>query len=101
MKSDEIYNLAAQSHVKVSFDVPEYTVDIDALGVMKRLEAVWICGLNDTSQSETIPFHPYSLYEVAIQYGYWIVKEYRDAYNMYCCSDILFNNEFERRWESL
>ena len=118
VKPDEIYNLAAQSHVQVSFDVPEYTADIDALGVLRILEAVRICGLNDTCriyqastselygkveevpQSETTPFHPYSPYAVAKQYGYWIVKEYRDAYNMYCCSGILFNHESERRGES-
>ncbi len=118
VKPDEIYNLAAQSHVQVSFDVPEYTADIDALGVLRILEAVRVCGLNDTCriyqastselygkveevpQSETTPFHPYSPYAVAKQYGYWIVKEYRDAYNMYCCSGILFNHESERRGES-
>ncbi len=111
VKPDEIYNLAAQSHVQVSFDVPESTADIDAVGVLRILEAVRICGLADkcriyqastselygrveeVPQSEKTPFHPYSPYAVAKQYGYWIVKEYREAYNMFCCSGILFNHE--------
>ena len=115
---DEIYNLAAQSHVQVSFDVPEYTADIDAVGVLRVLEAVRICGLEKTCriyqastselfgkveevpQSETTPFHPYSPYAVAKQYGFWIIKEYREAYGMYCCSGILFNHESERRGET-
>ena len=115
---DEIYNLAAQSHVQVSFDVPEYTADIDAVGVLRILEAVRICGLEKTCriyqastselfgkveevpQSETTPFHPYSPYAVAKQYGFWIIKEYREAYGMYCCSGILFNHESERRGET-
>lgn len=118
IQPDEIYNLAAQSHVQVSFDVPEYTADIDAIGVLRILEAVRLCGLSNTCriyqastselfgkveeipQSETTPFHPYSPYAVAKQYGYWIVKEYREAYNMFCCSGILFNHESERRGET-
>ncbi|WP_349666717.1 GDP-mannose 4,6-dehydratase [Lacrimispora sp.] len=118
IKPDEIYNLAAQSHVQVSFDVPEYTADIVATGVLRVLEAVRICGLDRTCkiyqastselygkveevpQRETTPFHPYSPYAVAKQYGFWIVKEYREAYNMFCCSGILFNHESERRGET-
>ena len=118
VRPDEIYNLAAQSHVQVSFDSPEFTADIDAVGVLRVLEAVRICGLADTCriyqastselygkveevpQKETTPFHPYSPYAVAKQYGYWIVKEYREAYNMFCCSGILFNHESERRGET-
>lgn len=118
VKPDEIYNLAAQSHVQVSFDVPEFTADIDATGVLRVLEAVRICGLADTCriyqastselfgkveevpQNEKTPFHPYSPYAVAKQYGFWIVKEYREAYNMFCCSGILFNHESERRGET-
>lgn len=118
VKPDEIYNLAAQSHVQVSFDVPEFTADIDATGVLRVLEAVRVCGLETTCriyqastselygkveevpQKETTPFHPYSPYAVAKQYGYWIVKEYREAYNMFCCSGILFNHESERRGET-
>ena len=117
-KPDEIYNLAAQSHVGVSFDVPEYTADVVATGVLRVLEAVRICGLEkscriyqastselfgkveEVPQRETTPFHPYSPYAVAKQYGYWIVKEYREAYNMFCCSGILFNHESERRGET-
>lgn len=118
VRPDEIYNLAAQSHVKVSFDVPEYTADVVATGVLRVLEAVRLCGLKDTCriyqastselygkveevpQRETTPFHPYSPYAVAKQYGFWIVKEYREAYGMYCCSGILFNHESERRGET-
>ena len=118
VRPDEIYNLAAQSHVQVSFDSPEYTADTDAVGVLRILEAVRIAGLKDTCriyqastselygkveevpQSETTPFHPYSPYAVAKQYGYWIVKEYRDAYNMFACNGILFNHESERRGET-
>lgn len=118
IRPDEIYNLAAQSHVQVSFDVPEYTADIAATGVLRVLEAVRILGLTKTCriyqastsemygkveevpQSEATPFHPYSPYAVAKQYGYWIVKEYREAYGMFCCSGILFNHESERRGES-
>ena len=118
VRPDEIYNLAAQSHVQVSFDVPEFTADVDAVGVLRILEAVRICGLEKTCriyqastselygkveevpQSETTPFHPYSPYAVAKQYGYWITKEYREAYGMFCCSGILFNHESERRGET-
>ena len=118
IKPDEIYNLAAQSHVGVSFDVPEYTADVVATGVLRVLEAVRICGLEKTCriyqastselygkveevpQRETTPFHPYSPYAVAKQYGFWIVKEYREAYNMFCCNGILFNHESERRGET-
>ena len=118
VKPNEIYNLAAQSHVQVSFDSPEFTADIDATGVLRILEAVRQCDLTDTCriyqastselygkvedvpQSETTPFHPYSPYAVAKLYGYWIVKEYREAYNMFCCSGILFNHESERRGET-
>lgn len=118
VKPDEIYNLAAQSHVQVSFDVPEYTADVVATGVLRLLEAVRICGLEKTCriyqastselfgkveevpQKETTPFHPYSPYAVAKQYGYWIIKEYREAYGMYACNGILFNHESERRGET-
>lgn len=118
VRPDEVYNLAAQSHVQVSFDVPEFTADVDATGVLRVLEAVRACGLADTCriyqastselygkveevpQSETTPFHPYSPYAVAKQYGFWITKEYREAYGMYCCSGILFNHESERRGET-
>ncbi len=118
IRPDEIYNLAAQSHVQVSFDVPEFTADVDALGVLRVLEAVRICGLEkicriyqastselygrveEVPQRETTPFHPYSPYAVAKQYGFWIVKEYREAYQMFCCSGILFNHESERRGET-
>ena len=118
VRPDEIYNLAAQSHVQVSFDAPEFTADVDAVGVLRVLEAVRLCGLADTSriyqastselygkveevpQNELTPFHPYSPYAVAKLYGFWIVKEYREAYNMFCCSGILFNHESERRGET-
>lgn len=118
VRPDELYNLAAQSHVQVSFEVPEYTADVVAVGVLRILEAVRICGLEKTCriyqastselygkveevpQKETTPFHPYSPYAVAKQYGFWITKEYREAYNMYCCSGILFNHESERRGET-
>ena len=114
----EIYNLAAQSHVQVSFDAPEFTADVDAVGVLRILEAVRACGLTETCriyqastselygkveevpQNENTPFHPYSPYAVAKLYGFWIVKEYREAYNMFCCSGILFNHESERRGET-
>ena len=114
----EIYNLAAQSHVQVSFDSPEFTADVDAVGVLRVLEAVRQLGMTDTCriyqastselygkveevpQNENTPFHPYSPYAVAKQYGFWIIKEYREAYNMYCCSGILFNHESERRGET-
>lgn len=118
VQPDEIYNLAAQSHVQVSFEVPEYTADVVALGILRILEAVRICGLEkkcriyqastselygkveEVPQKETTPFHPYSPYAVAKQYGHWIVKEYREAYGMFCCSGILFNHESERRGET-
>ena len=118
VRPDEIYNLAAQSHVQVSFDVPEFTADVDATGVLRVLEAVRVCGLGDTCriyqastselygkveevpQNEKTPFHPYSPYAVAKLYGYWIIKEYREAYHMFCCSGILFNHESERRGET-
>ena len=118
VRPDEIYNLAAQSHVQVSFDSPEFTADVDATGVLRVLEAVRACHLENTCriyqastselygkveevpQNENTPFHPYSPYAVAKQYGFWIVKEYREAYNMYCCSGILFNHESERRGET-
>ena len=119
VKPDEIYNLAAQSHVQVSFDSPEFTADVDAVGVLRILEAVRQLGMTDTCriyqastselygkveevpQNENTPFHPYSPYAVAKQYGFWIVKEYREAYNMFCCSGILFNHESERRGETI
>ena len=118
VRPTEIYNLAAQSHVQVSFDSPEYTANVDATGVLRVLEAVRLCGLKDTCriyqastselygkveevpQNENTPFHPYSPYAVAKLYGYWIVREYREAYNMFCCSGILFNHESERRGET-
>ena len=118
VRPTEIYNLAAQSHVQVSFDSPEFTADVDATGVLRILEAVRLCGLTDTCriyqastselygkveevpQNENTPFHPYSPYAVAKLYGFWIVKEYREAYNMFCCSGILFNHESERRGET-
>ncbi len=114
----EIYNLAAQSHVQVSFDAPEFTADVDAVGVLRILEAVRTnhleksCKIYQAStselygkveevpQNEQTPFHPYSPYAVAKLYGYWIVKEYREAYDMFCCSGILFNHESERRGET-
>ncbi|MCB6900732.1 GDP-mannose 4,6-dehydratase [Hoylesella buccalis] len=114
----EIYNLAAQSHVKVSFDVPEYTADTDAIGVLRLLEAVRICGLEkscriyqastselfgkvqEVPQRETTPFYPRSPYAVAKLYGFWIMKNYRESYGMYCCNGILFNHESERRGET-
>ena len=114
----EIYNLAAQSHVKVSFDGPEYTADTDAIGVLRLLEAVRICGLADkcriyqastselfgkvveVPQRETTPFYPRSPYSVAKLYGFWIMKNYRESYNMFCCNGILFNHESERRGEN-
>lgn len=118
VKPDEIYNLAAQSHVQVSFDAPEFTANVDATGVLRVLEAVRVCGLSDkcriyqastselygrvveVPQSEETPFYPYSPYAVAKQYGFWIVKEYRDAYKMFACNGILFNHESERRGET-
>lgn len=118
VKPDEVYNLAAQSHVQVSFDSPEFTADVDATGVLRVLEAVRLAGLSKTCriyqastselygkveevpQNENTPFHPYSPYAVAKQYGFWIVKEYREAYGMFACSGILFNHESERRGET-
>lgn len=118
VRPDEIYNLAAQSHVQVSFEVPEFTADINAVGVLRILEAVRLTGqeqtcriyqastselygkTEQTPQNEDTPFHPYSPYAVAKQYGYWIVKHYREAYRMFCCSGILFNHESERRGET-
>lgn len=118
VQPDEIYNLAAQSHVQVSFDVPEYSGDVDAIGVLRILEAVRILGLigktkiyqastselygkvEEVPQSESTPFHPYSPYAVAKQYGFWIVREYREAYGMFAANGILFNHESERRGEN-
>lgn len=118
VKPDEIYNLAAQSHVGVSFDAAEYTGDIDALGVLRILEAVHMLGMDKTCriyqastselfgkveqcpQNEKTPFHPYSPYAIAKQYGFWMVKQYREAYGMFACNGILFNHESERRGEN-
>lgn len=118
IKPDEIYNLAAQSHVRVSFDVPEYTADVDAVGTLRILEAVKILGLTETTriyqastselygkvqevpQSETTPFYPRSPYGVAKMYGFWITKNYRESYNMFAVNGILFNHESERRGET-
>ena len=118
VQPDEVYNLAAQSHVQVSFDVPEYSGDVDALGVLRLLEGIRILGMEKTCrfyqastselygkveevpQKETTPFHPYSPYAIAKQYGYWMVKEYREAYGMFAVNGILFNHESERRGEN-
>ena len=118
VQPDEIYNLAAQSHVKVSFDVPEYTADSDAVGTLRLLEAVRILGLEkkpriyqastselfglvqEVPQKETTPFYPRSPYGVAKQYGFWITKNYREAYGMFAVNGILFNHESERRGET-
>lgn len=118
VRPDEVYNLAAQSHVGVSFDAAEYTGDVDAIGVLRVLEAAHILGMDKTCriyqastselygkveevpQNEKTPFHPYSPYAVAKQYGFWMVKEYREAYGMYACNGILFNHESERRGET-
>lgn len=118
VEPDEIYNLAAQSHVQVSFDVPEYSGEVDAIGVLRILEAVRMLGLEkrtkiyqastselfgkvqEIPQKETTPFYPYSPYAVAKQYAFWIIKEYREAYGMFCVNGILFNHESERRGES-
>lgn len=118
VQPDEIYNLATQSHVQVSFDVPEYSGDVDALGVLRILEAVRILGLTkktriyqastselfgkveEVPQRETTPFHPYSLYAVTKQYGFWITKEYREAYDMFAVNGLLFNHESERRGDN-
>lgn len=117
VRPDEIYNLAAQSHVGSSFETAEYTSNVDAMGVLRILEAVRILGMEKTCriyqastselygkveecpQNENTPFHPYSPYAVAKQYGYWMVKEYREAYGMFACNGILFNHESERRGE--
>lgn len=118
VQPDEIYNLGAQSHVKVSFEMPEYTTDVDAMGTLRILEAVRLLGTEDcvriyqastselyglvqeTPQKETTPFYPRSPYGVAKLYGYWIIKNYREAYGMYACSGILFNHESPRRGET-
>ena len=118
IRPDEIYNLAAQSHVKVSFDVPEFTAEVDAVGVLRLLEAVRIVGLADkcriyqastselygkvleVPQRESTPFYPRSPYGVAKLYGFWMMKNYRESYGMYCCNGILFNHESERRGET-
>jgi GDPmannose 4,6-dehydratase len=118
IKPTEIYNLGAQSHVKVSFEIPEYTGQVDALGTLRILEAVRLLGMEkdvriyqastselyglvqQTPQSETTPFYPRSPYGVAKLYGYWIVKNYRESYNMHCSSGILFNHESPRRGET-
>lgn len=118
VKPDEIYNLAAQSHVKVSFEVPEYTADADAVGTLRMLEAIRMAGLEKTCkfyqastselfgkvqeipQSETTPFYPYSPYAAAKQYAFWIVRNYREAYNIFASNGILFNHESERRGET-
>ena len=117
-RPDEVYNLAAQSHVQVSFDVPEYSGDVDALGVVRILEAIRILGMEKTCrfyqastselygkveevpQRETTPFHPYSPYAIAKQYAFWMVKEYREAYGVFAVNGILFNHESERRGEN-
>lgn len=118
VQPDEVYNLAAQSHVQVSFDVPEYSGDVDAIGVLRILEAIRILGLTkktrfyqastselfgkveEVPQRETTPFHPYSPYAAAKLYGYWITREYREAYGMFAANGILFNHESERRGEN-
>ena len=118
VKPDEIYNLAAQSHVQVSFEVPEYTADADAVGTLRLLEAVRMAGLEksckfyqastselfgkvqEVPQSETTPFYPYSPYAAAKQYAYWIVRNYREAYGIFASNGILFNHESERRGEN-
>ena len=118
VEPSEIYNLGAQSHVKVSFKIPEYTGQVDAMGTLRVLEAVRMLGMekdvriyqastselyggiNDTALTETTPFHPRSPYGVAKLYGYWIIKNYREAYGMHCSSGILFNHESERRGET-
>jgi GDPmannose 4,6-dehydratase len=118
VQPDEIYNLGAQSHVKVSFEMPEYTADVDAVGTVRVLEAVRLLGMEDrvriyqastselyglvqeTPQKETTPFYPRSPYGVAKLYGYWITKNYREAYGMYACTGILFNHESPRRGET-
>ena len=118
VEPDEIYNLGAQSHVKVSFEMPEYTAQVDAIGTLRILEAVRLLGMEKKTriyqastselyglvqavpQTETTPFHPRSPYGVAKLYGYWIIKNYREAYGMHCSSGILFNHESPRRGET-
>ena len=118
VQPDEIYNLGAQSHVKVSFEMPEYTADVDAVGTLRILEAVRLLGMEEevriyqastsemfglvqeVPQKETTPFYPRSPYGCAKVYGYWITKNYREAYNMYACTGILFNHESPRRGET-
>jgi len=118
VRPDEIYNLGAQSHVRVSYDVPEYTAQTDGVGTLRVLEAVRLLGMADkvkvyqastselfglvqsVPQTELTPFHPRSPYGVAKMYGYWIIKNYRESYNMYACSGILFNHESPRRGET-
>jgi GDPmannose 4,6-dehydratase len=118
VRPDEVYNLAAQSHVKVSFDVPEYTAEVDAVGTLRLLEAVRILGMTKSCrvyqastselfglvqqipQTEETPFYPRSPYGVAKQYGFWIVKNYRESYGLYAVNGILFNHESERRGEN-
>lgn len=118
VRPDEIYNLAAQSHVQTSFDAAEYTTDVDAIGVLRILEAVRIAGLDKTCriyqastselygkveevpQNEKTPFHPYSPYAIAKQYGFWMMRQYRDAYGIFACNGILFNHESERRGDN-
>ena len=118
VQPDEIYNLAAQSHVKVSFDVPEYTAEADAIGTLRMLEAVRILGMEkktkiyqastselygkvqEVPQTETTPFYPRSPYGIAKQYGFWITKNYRESYGMFAVNGILFNHESERRGET-
>ncbi len=118
VQPDELYNLAAQSHVQVSFDAPEYSGEVDAIGVLRILEAIRILGLEkkirfyqastselygkveEVPQKETTPFHPYSPYAIAKQYGFWMTREYREAYGMFAVNGILFNHESERRGEN-
>ena len=118
VQPDEVYNLAAQSHVGESFVTPEFTSDVNGLGVVRLLDAIRLCGLAESCrfyqastselfgkveecpQRETTPFHPYSPYALAKQYGYWATREYRDAYGMFTCNGILFNHESERRGEN-
>jgi len=118
VQPDEIYNLGAQSHVKVSFEMPEYTADVDAVGTLRILEAVRLLGMEEdvriyqastsemfglvqeVPQKETTPFYPRSPYGCAKVYGYWITKNYREAYDMYACTGILFNHESPRRGET-
>ena len=116
IKPDEVYNLGAQSHVAVSFEVPEYTAETSGVGTIRLLDAIYQSGINckfyqastselfgkvqEVPQKETTPFYPRSPYGVAKQYGFWITKNYRESYGMYCCNGILFNHESERRGEN-